>query len=86
MSDKILRPRACRCRKIIDFLLKSDSDLSSLSEESSNEEDGNHIIIDSETEEEIYEEHEDIDNFDNNSIIDEEISEAPEASQQIVES
>ena len=33
-----------------------------------------------------YEEHEDIDNFDNNSIIDEEISEAPEASQQIVES
>ena len=58
-------------RAIIDFLLESDSDLSSLSEESSNEEDKNDICIDSETEEEIIlEEHEDI--IDN---IDEETSE-----------
>ena len=56
------------------FLLESDSDLSSLSEESSHEEDENDICIDSETKEEIIlEEHEDI--IDN---IDEEISQAPE--------
>ena len=71
MSDKAL----------IDFLLESDSDLSSLSEESSVEEDENDICIDSETEEEIIlEEHEDI--IDN---IDEETSEAPDASHQTVE-
>ena len=65
----------------IDFLLESDSDLSSLSEESSDEEDENDISIDSETEEEIIlEEHEDI--TDN---IDEETSEAPDASHQTVE-
>ena len=64
----------------IDFLLESDSDLSSLSEESSDEEDENNICIDSETQEEIIlEEHEDIDN------IDEETSEAPDASHQTVE-
>ena len=71
MSDKAL----------IDFLLESDSDLSSLSEESSDEEDKNNISIDSETEEKIIlEEHEDI--IDN---IDEETSEAPDASHQTVE-
>ena len=71
MSDKAL----------IDFLLESDSDLSSLSEESSVEEDENDICIDSETEEEIIlEEHEDI--IDN---IDEETSEAPDASHQTEE-
>ena len=65
-------------KAIIDFLLDSDSDLSSLSEESSDEEDENDICIDSETEEEIiFEEHEDI--IDN---IDEETSEAPDASHQ----
>ena len=68
-------------KAIIDFLLESDSDLSSLSEESSDEEDENDISIDSETEEEIIlEEHEDI--TDN---IDEETSEAPDASHQTVE-
>ena len=67
-------------KAIIDFLLESDSDLSSLSEESSDEEDENNICIDSETQEEIIlEEHEDIDN------IDEETSEAPDASHQTVE-
>ena len=56
---------------ITNFLLGPDSDLSSLSEESSNEEDKNNISIDSETEEEIIlEEHQDI--IDN---IDEETSE-----------
>ena len=70
MSDKAM----------IEFLLESDSDLSSLSEESSDEEDENNICIDSETQEEIIlEEHEDIDN------IDEETSEAPDASHQTVE-
>ena len=72
MSDKAM----------IEFLLESDSDLSSLSEESSDEEDENNISIDSETENEIIlEEHEDtiIDK------IDEETSEAPDASHQIVE-
>ena len=68
-------------KAIIDFLLESDSDLSSLSEESSDEEDKNNISIDSETEEKIIlEEHEDI--IDN---IDEETSEAPDASHQTVE-
>ena len=66
---------------IVDFLLESDFDLSSLSEESSDEEEENDISIDSETEEEIIlEEHENI--IDN---IDEEISEAPDASHQTVE-
>ena len=66
---------------IIDFLLESDSDLSSLSEESSDKEDKNDISIASETEEEIIlEEHEDI-IIDN---IDEETSEAPDASHQTV--
>ena len=66
---------------VIDFSLESDSDLSSLSEESSDEEDENDISIDSETEEEIIlEEHEDtIDNTD------EETSEAPDASHQTVQ-
>ena len=68
---------------IIDFLLESDSELSSEShsEESSDEEDENDISIDSETEEEIIlEEHEDtIDNTD------EETSEAPDASHQTVQ-
>ena len=68
-------------KAIIDFLRESDSDLSSLSEESSDEEDENDICIDSETEEEIIlEEHEDI--IDN---IDEETSEAPDTSHQTVE-
>ena len=68
-------------KAIIDFLLESDSDLSSLSEESSDEEDENDIQIDSETEEEIIlEEHEDI--IDN---IYEETSEAPDASHQTAE-
>ena len=68
-------------KAIIDFLLESDSDLSSLSEKSSDEEDENDICIDSETEEKIIlEEHEDI--IDN---IDEETSEAPDASHQTVE-
>ena len=40
-------------KAIIDFLLGSDFDLSSFSEESSDEEDENDISIDSETEEEI---------------------------------
>ena len=62
-------------KAIIDFLLESDSDLWSLSEESSDEDDENDISIDSETEEEIIlEEHEDI--IDNS---DEETSEAPDA-------
>ena len=56
---------------IINFLLEPNSDLSSLSEESSNEEDENNISIDSETKEEIIlEEHQDI--IDN---VDEETSE-----------
>ena len=56
---------------ITNFLLEPDSDLSSLSEESSNEEDENNISIDSETKEEIIlEEHQDI--IDN---VDEETSE-----------
>ena len=68
-------------KAIIDFLLESDSDLSSLSEKSSDEEDENDICIDSETEEKIIlEEHEDI--IDN---IDEETSEAPDASHQTEE-
>ena len=46
---------------ITNFLLEPDFDLSSLSEESSNEEDENNISIDSETKEEIIlEEHQDI--------------------------
>ena len=66
---------------ITDFLLESDSDLSWLSEESSDEEDENDICIDSETEEEIIlEEHEDI--IDN---INEGTSEAPDLSYQTVE-
>ena len=69
-------------KAIIDFLLESDSDLSSLNEKSSDEEDENDICIDSETEDEIiFEEHEDI-IFDN---IDEETSEAADASHQTVE-
>ena len=68
-------------KAIIDFLLESDSDLSSLNEKSSDEEDKNDICIDSETEDEIiFEEHEDI-IIDN---IDEEISEAANASHQTV--
>ena len=67
---------------VIDFLLESDSDLSSLSEESSDEEDKNDISIDSETEEEIIlEEHEYI----IIGNIDEETGEAPDASHQTVE-
>ena len=69
-------------KTIIDFLIESDFDLSSLSEEASDEEDENDISIDSDTEEEILLEEllKDIDNIDNNnSIIDEEICEAPEA-------
>ena len=51
------------------------------------EQDENNISINSETEEEtVLEEHQDIDNNDtNNSIIDEEISEAPEASHHTIE-
>ena len=68
-------------KAIIDVLCESDSDLSSLSEESSDEEDENDISTDSETEEEIIlEEGEDI--IDN---IDDETSEAPDASHQTVE-
>ena len=60
--------------------MESDSDLSSISEEASDEEDENDISIDLETEEEIIlEEHEDI--IDN---IDEETSKAPDASHQTV--
>ena len=67
---------------------ESNFDLSSPCEESSDEEDENDISIDwVETEEEIILDHENIDNIDNNnSIIDEEICEAPEASHQTVES
>ena len=69
-------------KAIIDFLLESDSDLSSLNEKSSDEEDEYDICIDSETEEEIiFEEHEDI-IIDN---IDEETGEAADASHQTVE-
>ena len=68
-------------KAIIDFLLESDSDLSSLSEESSDEEDKNDIYIDSETKEEIIlEEHEDI--IDN---INKETSQAPDVFYQTVE-
>ena len=69
-------------KAIIDFLLESYSDLSSLGEESSYEKDEKDISIDSETEDDvILEEHEDI-IIDN---IDEETSEAPEAFHQTVE-
>ena len=68
-------------KAITDFLLESDSDLWSFSEESSDAEDENDISIDSETEEEIIlEEHEDI-----IYNIDEETSEAPDASRQTAE-
>ena len=68
-------------KAIIDVLCEWDSDLSSLSEESSDEEDENDISTDSETGEEIIlEEGEDI--IDN---IDDETSEAPDASHQTVE-
>ena len=72
---------------IIDFLLESNSGLSSRREESPDEEDENDIGIDwVEIEEEIILEHENFENIDNNnSIIDEEICEAPEASHQTVE-
>ena len=64
-------------KAIIGFLLESDSGFSSLKEESSDEQDENDI--DSEIEEKItLEEREYIDNIDNNnSIINEDISEAP---------
>ena len=69
-------------KAIIDFLLESDLDLSSLGEESLYEEDEKDISIDSETVDDvILEEHEDI-IIDN---IDEETSEAPEAFHQTVE-
>ena len=64
-------------KAIIGFFLESDSGFSSLKEESSDEQDEN----DSETEEEItLVESKYVDNIDNNnSIIDEEISEAPKS-------
>ena len=73
---------------IIDFLLESNSGLSSRREESPDEEDENDIGIDwVEIEEEIILEQENFENIDNNnSIIDEQICEAPEASDQTVES
>ena len=69
-------------------MLESNSDLSSRREESPDEEDENDISIDwVEIEEEIILEHENFENIDNNnSIIDEEICAAPEASDQTVES
>ena len=75
-------------KSIIDFLLESNSDLSSRREESPDEEDENDISIDwVEIEEEIILEHENFENIDNNnSIIDEQICEALEASDQTVES